>query len=43
MVGPLKKIFDPEHKRQIIGDVFMQCKDLAIQRVINFENIHIFS
>lgn len=32
-IGPLKAVIDPEYKRQIIGDVFMECKDKAIQEV----------
>jgi len=33
---PLKFVTCPEHKRKIIGDTFIRCKDAAIEKVNNF-------
>lgn len=32
-IGPLKEVVDPEHKRAIIGDTFIHCKDLISKEV----------
>lgn len=33
---PLKKALEPEHKRMIIGDTFIRCKDIVMEKVLRF-------
>ena len=34
-IGPLKEVVEPEHKRAIIGDTFIHCKDQISKEVLN--------
>ncbi|KAL3096075.1 hypothetical protein niasHS_005834 [Heterodera schachtii] len=37
---PLSRVVSPEEKRKIIGDTFMRCKDMALQKLdLNVDNI----